>query len=178
MKILIALILAIALKAQTLTPSLSSSSTYSSSTITLNLSFADSAPPSDISALQWTIKLPAGFSMGTPVLGSGAVGKTIACAAKTGICIMPAPANSPPLVNGIVAAIPLTVAATGSFSVRVSGAIASTLLGGNVPITFQGGLARVVLPVRIRKRPRRSFYFGLTGPDVGRVVCGFDRGEF
>jgi hypothetical protein len=171
MKTLLFLTCCLALKAQVLTASLSSPFTYPSSSITLNLSFTDSIPPSGIVAAQWTYTLPAGFTQGTAVLGPGSTGKAITCTQSTGICLLTAPANSAPLTNGIVATVPFSAAssaALGSFTVGLSNPIASTQAGTNAPITFQTGVTSLSLPINVDASTGITPWFSVI---AGKTTC-------
>jgi hypothetical protein len=126
---------------QTLTPSLSEPFSYPGSTFSLSISFQDTAPTSSIAAFQWTVAVPAGFTIGTPIPGAASVaaGKTITCNPTTFVCIsFGENTNVYAQSGGVVATIPITVtsaAQLGAQQISLTGLVASTLAGTSVPIT-------------------------------------------
>jgi hypothetical protein len=128
---------------QTLTPTLSEPFSYPGSSFVLTIAYANnntSSPP--IAGLQWTVTMPAGFTMGTPVPGAASTlaAKTITCSSTTFICIAFGN-NTNNYAPGIIATIPITLTLTapiGAQQVSLTSLVASTLTGTGVPITSPG----------------------------------------
>ena len=151
MKTLLLLILTISLKAQTLTASLSSPFVYQGSTINLTLSFADATPTAGIAGFQWNFSMPPGFTLGTPTPGAASIAaaKTVSCNAS--LCLISG-TTSATFLSGLVATIPITVtnaAATGPWTVGLSGLIATNAAGTGAQIAFSTGGQAVSVPVSV-----------------------------
>ena len=161
MKTLLLLILTISLKAQTLTATLSSPFAYQGSSINLTLSFADATPTAGIAGFQWTLSMPPGFTLGTPVLGaaSTAAGKTVSC--NAGICVT-AGTNENTFGSGLIVTYPIsitTAAVTGPWAVGLSGLLATTAAGTGAPISFTAGGQAVNLAVSVNPLTGVSTWF-------------------
>ncbi len=162
------------LHAQVLTPILSFPFAYQGSTLNLAINFADSIPSAGIAGLQWSVTAPPGFTFGTPVLGAASIaaGKSINC--NNGTCIVSA-TNTTTFQNGLVATLPVTVtaaAATGPWTVGLSGLVATSATGIGVPITFPGADASIILPVSVNPPGVTTRWFTFT---VGNNVCWVDK---
>jgi hypothetical protein len=164
MKTTLLLILTIVLKAQTLTATLSSPFVYQGSTVNLSISFADATPTAGIAGFQYTLAMPPGFTLGTPVPGAAttAAGKTIAC--NAGTCLISG-TNTTTYLSGLVGTFPITItssAATGPWAVGLSSLIATNAAGTNAPITFSTGGQAVNLPVSVNAPGVTTQWFSYT----------------
>jgi hypothetical protein len=144
------LISALIAGAQTVALSLSQPSGLPGSTPTLSITFTDASPSANISAFEWTLSLPAGFTAGAPTQGpvSTAGQKVLTCSGL--VCVDvgsdggTVALNNTAYGSGVVATVPLTIstsAATGSAS--ISAALVAVNAGGSVvtvptpaPVTF------------------------------------------
>ena len=83
-----------------------------------------------VTAVQWTITLPAGVSLGAPVAASAwaAAGNSGYCNPANGTCIVAG--GTAVVADGAVATIPLTFATAGSDSLALSGLFAAAEING------------------------------------------------
>jgi hypothetical protein len=131
-KLLLVIAAAASLRAQTTTVTLSGPGTITpGNSLNATLSIAGSAGQA-IVALQWSLVLPAGFTVGAPTMASSEPsGDTAQCG--TAACLIYGSLTS--VVDGTLATIPISVSATaalGTQSLNVSSLFASTAAGFNV----------------------------------------------
>jgi|ERR1035441_2024182 hypothetical protein len=95
---------------------------------TITVSMSGSAGQS-VTALQWTVAIPSGATMGTPVAASAwsAAGDAVTCNPANGTCI--SAGSQAVMADGPVATIPITFGATGA-TLNVSGLFAAAVIGG------------------------------------------------
>lgn len=174
---LLMLLLTLGLDAQNITAALSSSFSYPGSVVDLTLFFTDSTSSANITGFQWTVVLPQGSTLGTPVVGSAAPsGTTITCAASTDICIEINP-NGPPVAygSGQIVIIPITLSAgvtPGIVQITLSSLIATSASGTNAPITFTSNATTVNLPLTINPTTGPHTWFTATS---GSATCKFTK---
>lgn len=130
------------LAAQSIGVSVSPAQVSPGGSAVVTLTYADSVPSAGIAGLQWTFTLPAGLTAGTDAPGAAttAAAKVISCG-PTGICIdagTGATLNATVITSGVLATIPVTVAATatpGADSLALSGVMGASAAGLLVTVT-------------------------------------------
>jgi hypothetical protein len=168
MKILLSLLTTLTYS-QTLTPTLSEPFSYPGSTVILTVTYTDSSSPAVIAGFQWTITLPPGVTLGTPVLGASApAGATIACSNATCSCVGPTSPSTPFKPNAKVMTVPLILSAsapTGQFpqQIGIANIIASSTAGSAITVT--AGLAA---PLLIAPSTGTTPWFAVS---IGQATC-------
>ena len=126
---LLTLLLAVALYGQTTTIAVTGPATIpAGGSATLTVSMSGSAGQS-VTALQWTLALPSGATMGTPVAASAwaTAGDSVTCNPANGTCIVAG--GTTVMADGAVATIPITFGTAGG-SIALSGLFAAAVIGG------------------------------------------------
>ncbi len=105
-------------------------------TITINVNL--SAPGPDLAALQWSVGLPLGITP-TAVAGpaSVAAGKLIYCGTNSTCLLVGVNTNVYPAAGGVVASYQLVIPGQvppGPLAIPLSGLVAASLAGDNVPL--------------------------------------------
>lgn len=142
MRTLAALLFCLTLHAQQLNLSLNPATVQSGGTTTATLTFQDTSPTDNITAVQWNAALPAGVSFG--VAATVVANKSTTCNGTE--CVLagtPDPTthlvNVTPLVSGAVVTFPVTVTAKpGTAMLTLQGLSAANNLGSAVAITSTG----------------------------------------
>ena len=135
------------LAAQTLTLSLSPPSVYPGQSVTLTLTYTDSAVSANVAGLEWSYVLPAGLTLATPVIGTAGTtaAKTLACNGP--LCIVYG-LNITTFGSGAVATATITVPSTqaaGTMSVSLSQAEGATDQGVAVNLVVGPSVSVLVL---------------------------------
>jgi hypothetical protein len=153
----------------TLTPTLSESFTYPSpsSSFILTITYSNTATPPVIAGLQWTVTMPLGFIMGTPVAGpsSVAAAKTVTCNPATAICIVFG-VNANTISPGVVATIPITLSASaplGPQQISLTNPVASDVTGTSIPIT-----SPTPAPITVNASTGTTSWFSVS---IGQATC-------
>ena len=145
-KLAVAVLITSACLAQN-TLQLSSATAPAATPVTLSLSLSSSPTP-QASALQWTFNYPSNLVTSVQVNAGPALtaaNKTMGCnvQASSAVCIAYG-LNTTSIGNGVVATITLTASATAA--IDVTGTNASTGDGTSLPITGSGGTVRYRFP--------------------------------
>lgn len=120
---------------------------------TLTVSMAGSSGQ-NIAAIQWTLTLPAGVSLGAPTASAGwtAAGDAAYCNAAAGTCLV---AGSLTVQSdGAIATIPVTFAATvtpGILAIPITGLFAAANLGG-AGVFVNGMTASTPYTIKVQSR--------------------------
>jgi len=132
--LLFSLLLPLALLGQTttITPSGPSSVTAGNS-VTLSIGMTGSSGQ-NIAALQFSLTLPAGFTIGTPVLASGVPSGDVAYEGGTGNTFIVA-GSTTAMVDGTVLTVPISIASTAA-----TGALTIPITAGSIFAATTGGL--------------------------------------
>jgi hypothetical protein len=110
---------------------------------TLTLTFADAVPTANVAGLEWTLTLPAGVTAGAATIGAAsmAAGKVLTCGTTVPpICVLIGDGttlNEAAIASGVLATMPLTVAAStvpGSLSILPRAVLGTTGPGMAVSI--------------------------------------------
>jgi hypothetical protein len=160
--------------AAVLTAATSASFTYPGSTTDVSITFADSTPSSSATGFQFSLTPPAGFTAGTPTLEIAAqnAGAKLVCSTTAGvtICLI---TGSVVVSSGLLAVVPITAGSAVLPSptpvvVTVSGPIATTAAGTNVPITYQAGAGVFSLPLTVVASGGATKWFSISS---GGTTC-------
>ena len=121
--------------AQTFTPAVSTPFSYPGSTFILTLAFADAAPTLNAAGFQWTLSIPSGMNVGTPVAGAASVAanKQIQC---NGLTCIAFGVDASIYQSGIVATIPIFItpaAPKGNQPITITSVVASSQ-GNQIPV--------------------------------------------
>jgi hypothetical protein len=135
--LLLLVLLGGAASAQSVALSVSPASVLQGGSATLTLTYADAVPTANLAGIQWTLTLPMGVTAGAPAMGAAgtAAGKVLSCgAAAPVICILigdGTPLNQTAIGSGVLATVPLTVAASafGTLTLSLSGTLGATAPG-------------------------------------------------
>ena len=127
---LLTLLLAVALYGQTTTVTLTGPPTVpagGSATVTVSMSGSSGQ---SVTALQWSLTLPSGVTMGAPTAASAwsTAGDAATCNPANGTCIIAG--SQSVMADGVVATIPLTFGAAGSDPIPLGSLFAAAVIGG------------------------------------------------
>lgn len=138
-RFLLCLVLSTVLPAQVVVTLTGPGTLVAGSTATLTVSVSGTAA-ANVPAVQWTLGLPSGFSVGTPALAStDPAGSIAACGPLA--CLVAGSATK--LADGNIATIPITVPLTaklGAATIPLSGVIAADAGGLNSPGATTGAV--------------------------------------
>lgn len=151
MKKLLPILLAAALYGQTttITPTIASTvPAGGSATLTISCTGCQAQ---NVTAVQWTVTLPSGVTMGSPTAAGAwaAAGNAAYCNPANGTCIVAG--GTAAVADGAVATIPLTFATAGSDSLPVGGLFAAAVLGG-AGVNVNGMAAGAAAVIKVLSR--------------------------